>query len=73
MVNKMDQVSNIFNGFTNLMDQNIRGVQVGRVCLYFITDVKVICFQLGCYSVALVGLTVAIRKVRPVSINSFAV
>lgn len=45
----MDQVSNVFNGFTNLMDQNIRGV------------------QLGCYSVALVGLTVAMRKVRPFS------
>ncbi|XP_018572144.1 uncharacterized protein LOC108911644 isoform X1 [Anoplophora glabripennis] len=45
----MDQVSNVFNGFTNIMDQNIRGV------------------QLGCYSVALVGLTVAMRKVRPFS------
>ncbi|KAJ8940753.1 hypothetical protein NQ314_010615 [Rhamnusium bicolor] len=45
----MDKVSNLFNGFTNLMDQNIRGVQI------------------GCYSIAFVGLTVALRKVKPFS------
>ncbi|KAJ8926054.1 hypothetical protein NQ315_009909 [Exocentrus adspersus] len=45
----MDQVSTALNGFANVMDQNIRGV------------------QLGCYSVALAGLTIAVRKVRPFS------
>ncbi|KAJ8963319.1 hypothetical protein NQ318_018788 [Aromia moschata] len=43
----MDQVSVVFKEFTNVMDQNIRGVQI------------------GCYSVALVGLTIALRKVKP--------
>ncbi|KAJ8973522.1 hypothetical protein NQ317_014247 [Molorchus minor] len=45
----MDQISSTFISFTNLMDQNIRGVQI------------------GCYSVACIGLTVALRKVRPFS------
>lgn len=45
----MDEVTNLFNRFTNFMDQNIRGVQI------------------GCYSIAVIGLTVALRKVRPLS------
>lgn len=44
----MEQVSNVLNGFTNLMDQNIRGVQVGKHVLFDnICISKLFVFSLG--------------------------
>lgn len=61
----MEKVTNYFNRFTDVMEQNIRGVHVCRQLF-----VKIFCnitLQITCYSVALVSLTIAVRKVRPVS------
>lgn len=67
----MEKLSNSLNNFINLMDQNIRGVQVRIIKALKIVSKSynyiLIRFQIGCYSVALVSLTIALRKVRPVS------
>lgn len=61
----MEKVTSYFNHFTDLMEQNIRGV---HVCKHVLTKLfNSVVFQITCYSVALVGLTIAVRKVRPVS------
>ncbi|VEN48723.1 unnamed protein product [Callosobruchus maculatus] len=44
-----EKLSNVFHSFSNIMERNSRGVEI------------------GCYSVALVGLTIAMRKVKPFS------
>lgn len=66
----MDQISDTLNKFANLVEKDIKGVHVSSINNtnqydnFLLMDM----FQIGCYSVALIGLTVAIRKVRPVSI-----
>ncbi|XP_060517467.1 uncharacterized protein LOC132696580 [Cylas formicarius] len=45
----MEEIPKLFNKFANLMERDIRGVEI------------------GCYSVALLSLTIAVRKVRPFS------
>lgn len=60
----MDKVTNYFNSFADLMEQNVRGVHVCKQVLVKLLNNAVL--QITCYSVAFVGLTIAVRKVRPV-------
>lgn len=48
------------------MEQPIRGVHVCKQLFAKLSSN--IALQITCYSVALVGLTIAVRKVRPVSL-----
>lgn len=68
----MEKVTNAVNRLTNFMEQDIKAVHVSifdNVVNDNIFDNEQFCLflQIGCYSIALIGLTVAIRKVRPVS------
>lgn len=67
----MEKVTTYLNRFTDIMEQNIRGV---HVCKQLIAKLfSNIALQITCYSVALVGLTIAVRKVRPVSNTVYCV
>lgn len=65
----MEKITNYFNRFSDIMEQNIRGV---HVCKHLFQKlISNVVLQITCYSVALVGLTIAVRKVRPVSFADF--
>lgn len=68
MSGKMEKINGYLSSLVDLMEQNSRGVHVSEHLLYHKSISFVFVTQIACYSVALLGLTVAVRKVRPVSI-----